>query len=236
MYCYSKLSKMTWNGGPQQKEIKDTNTRIQPQHGRQQRTWAAANVVPAGRPRHRRRRGRLASVGVVEDVARLQTTGATSRRCLGRSRSTAEGGQSDLTSVPWTRRQRPSRHGGVVVSPGVAGQLCNAASLFPSWPATADDDVSVQRRLCPPVNSTRGRDSAWTSNSTSYHERPFSQTSTVELSELSDVRSSSDWKCARASQSSRFSYRIRMTSAKLQHEKQSLLLMRRTDAHETFYR
>ena len=86
---------------------------------------------PAGRPRQRRRRGRRASVGVVEDVARLQTTGATSRRCLGRRRSTAEGGRSDLTSVPRARRQRPSRHGGVVESPGVARQLRTTA-LFPS--------------------------------------------------------------------------------------------------------
>ena len=92
---------------------------------------AAADDVPAGRPRQRQRRGRRASVGVVEDVARLQTTGATSRRCLGRRRSTAEGGRSDLTSVPRARRQRPSRHGGVVDSAGVAGQLCATAS-FPS--------------------------------------------------------------------------------------------------------
>jgi len=90
MYCYSKLSKMTRNGGPQQKEIKDTNTRIQPQHGRQQHAraaataaaaTAAADVVPAGRSRQRRRRGRRASVDV---EARLKATGATSRQCLER--------------------------------------------------------------------------------------------------------------------------------------------------------
>jgi len=66
---------------------------IQPQHGRRQQhtraaataaATAAADVVPAGRPRQRRRRGRRASVGVVDDVARLQTAGATSRRCLER--------------------------------------------------------------------------------------------------------------------------------------------------------
>ena len=84
---------MTRNGGPQTKELKDNSTRIQPQHGRQQHApaaataaaaTAAAEVVPAGRSRQRRRRGRRASVGVVEDVARLQTNGATSCQCLER--------------------------------------------------------------------------------------------------------------------------------------------------------
>jgi len=44
----------------------------------------AADDVSAGRSRQRRRRGRRASVGVVEDVARMQTAGATSRQCLER--------------------------------------------------------------------------------------------------------------------------------------------------------
>ena len=98
---------------------------------RQQQT-AAADDVSAGRSPQRRRRGRRASVGVVDDVARLQTACATSRRCLGRRRSTAEDGRCDLASVPRARRQRPSRHDGVVGSPGVAGQLRTTASLFPS--------------------------------------------------------------------------------------------------------
>ena len=138
MYCYSKLSKMTRNGDPQQKELKNTNTRIQPQHGRQQHTraaataaaaTAAADVVPAGRSRQRRRRGRRASVGVVEVVARLHTTGATSRRCLARRRSTAEDGRSDLVGASsasatpvttrrrcsFTRRHWSARQRGVVV-------------------------------------------------------------------------------------------------------------------------
>jgi len=46
---------------------------------------AAADDVSAGRSRQRRRRrGQRASVGFVEDAARLQTAGATSRRCLER--------------------------------------------------------------------------------------------------------------------------------------------------------
>ena len=50
-------------------------------HGEQAAT-AAADGVSAGRSRQRRRRrGRRASVGVVDDVARLQTAGATSRQC-----------------------------------------------------------------------------------------------------------------------------------------------------------
>jgi len=43
---------------------------------------AAADGVSAGRSRQRRRR--RASVGVVNDVARLETAGATSRRCVDR--------------------------------------------------------------------------------------------------------------------------------------------------------
>jgi len=43
---------------------------------------AAADGDSAGRPRQRRRRrGRRALVDVVDDVARLQTAGATSRKC-----------------------------------------------------------------------------------------------------------------------------------------------------------
>jgi len=44
---------------------------------------AAADGDSAGRSRQRGRpRGRRASVGVVDNVARLQTAGATSRRCV----------------------------------------------------------------------------------------------------------------------------------------------------------
>ena len=53
-------------------------------HGEQAATTAAraaADCVLAGRSRQRRRRGRRASVGVVDDVARLQMAGATSRQC-----------------------------------------------------------------------------------------------------------------------------------------------------------
>ena len=45
---------------------------------------AAADGESAGRSRQQRRRRRRASVGVVDDVARLQTAGATSRRCVDR--------------------------------------------------------------------------------------------------------------------------------------------------------
>jgi len=48
-------------------ELKYSNTRIQPQHGRQQRTRAAATAATATAAAGRRR-GRRASVGVVEDV------------------------------------------------------------------------------------------------------------------------------------------------------------------------
>jgi len=45
---------------------------------------AAADGDSVGRSRQRRRRRRRASVGVANDVARLQTAGATSRRCVDR--------------------------------------------------------------------------------------------------------------------------------------------------------
>ena len=75
---------------------------------------AAAVVGLAGDPRQHRRRGRRASVGVVEVVARFRTAGATSSRCLGRRRSTAERGRSDLvgslnvSATPGTIRRRCS--------------------------------------------------------------------------------------------------------------------------------
>ena len=72
---------------------------MQPQHGRLQNARAAATAAAATAAAGRRR-ARRASVGVVEDVARLRTTVAIMRRCLGRRRSTTEGGRSDLVSVP----------------------------------------------------------------------------------------------------------------------------------------
>ena len=63
------------------------------------RARAAASAATAAAAAGRRR-GRRASVGVVEDVVRLRTTVATTRRCLGRRRNTAEGGRSVLVSAP----------------------------------------------------------------------------------------------------------------------------------------
>ena len=53
-------------------------------------TAAAADGDSAGRSRQRRRR-RRASVGVVNDVARLQTAGATSRRYVVRDGNARQG-------------------------------------------------------------------------------------------------------------------------------------------------
>jgi len=58
---------------------------------------AATDGDSAGRSRQRRRR--RASVGVVNDVARLQTAGATSRRCVDR----------DATPITTRRRRRSTR-------------------------------------------------------------------------------------------------------------------------------
>jgi len=66
---------------------------------------AAADCDSAGRSRQRRRR--RASVRVVNDVARLETAGATPRRCVDRDGNA----------------RRDTRHGGVVEAPGVAGRL-----------------------------------------------------------------------------------------------------------------
>ena len=75
---------------------------------------AAADGDSAGRSRQRRRRrGRRASVDVVDDVARLQTADATSRQC------------------PERDGNAPSRQGGVVEAPGVAGRLRTTASVPP---------------------------------------------------------------------------------------------------------
>jgi len=67
-------------------------TQIQPQHGqrRQQRrattvaeqAAAAAAADGDSAVRSRQRRRRRDSAGVVKDVARLETAGATSRRCV----------------------------------------------------------------------------------------------------------------------------------------------------------
>ena len=80
---------MTRYGGSQLKEMKHTK------HTHTTATWtqtaarattvaeqAAADGDSAGRSRQRCRR--RASVGVVNDVARLETAGATSRRCVDR--------------------------------------------------------------------------------------------------------------------------------------------------------
>ena len=76
--------------------------------------------------------------------------------CLGRRhRSTAEGGRSDLVSVPRSRRRRTSRHDRVVV---------HSASLFSSFTRrrrhTPVDRCRWRRRVGsarprPPVNSTQ---------------------------------------------------------------------------------
>jgi len=82
------------------------HTHIQPQHGhrRQQHTRRQRRSRQRQQRRRtaiqqfvRQRRRRRDTAGVVNDVARLEMAGATSRR---------------------SRRQRPSRHGGVVGAPG----------------------------------------------------------------------------------------------------------------------